>query len=172
MAMIRAANRAGRVAALAQRLGVVVCAVLGIATMKRHPLPFLALCAAGLAASLPAGAAAQDRTAARPQPGRNTVVGDMLGTMQHGFYQCALPGDATDEAFIEQPAESFRIAAGSAYETDTGGGVYLMHGTTLVFTRGPKKDQRFRRLGANTLQALKDDDTLGRLICTRLGGVD
>lgn len=117
-------------------------------------------------------AQAQDRTAARPQPGRGTVVGDMLGTMQHGSYQCALPGDANSVAIIEQPDESFRISAGSSYETAAGNGVYLMHGTTLIFTRGPKKDQRFRRMGPNTLQALEADETLGRMICTRLGGVD
>jgi hypothetical protein len=140
--------------------------------MKPHHILLLALGAAGLAAILQEPAFSQDRTAARPQPGRGTVVGDMLGTMQHGLYQCALPGDASGEAFIEQPGESFRIGQGSSYKNDEGTGVYLMHGTTLVFTRGPKKDQRFRRTGANTLQAMADGDTLGRMICTRLGGVD
>ncbi|MFN3988639.1 MAG: elongation factor P [Erythrobacter sp.] len=140
--------------------------------MKAYHIALLALCAAGLAATLQHPAFGQDRTAIRPQPGRGAVIGDMLGTMQHGFYQCALPGNATGDAFIEQPEESFRIGAGSSYESAAGGGVYLMHGTTLIFTRGPKKDQRFRRIGANTLQALEDGDTLGRMICTRLGGVD
>ena len=140
--------------------------------MKPYHIALLALCAAGIAASLQYPALGQDRTAIRPQPGRGAVIGDMLGTMNHGLYQCALPGDATGEAFIEQPAESFRLGAGSSYESAGGNGVYLMHGTTLVFTRGPKKDQRFRRMGANTLQALESDDTLGRMICTRLGGVD
>jgi hypothetical protein len=129
--------------------------------------PFAAVVAAF---ALTAPAAAQDRTAARPQPGRNDVIGDMLGTMSHGLYQCALPGDASGEAIIEQPEESFRIGAGSSYETPEGRGVYLMHGTNFVFTRGPKKDQRFRRMGANTLQELNPDKSLGRLICTRLGG--
>lgn len=139
--------------------------------MKSHHIAFLVLCAAGLAASLQQPALGQDRSAVRPQPGGDAVIGDMLGTMQHGLYQCALPGDAAGEAFVEQPAESFRIGAGSSYESTAGSGVYLMHGTTLVFTRGPKKDQRFRRLGANTLQALEAGDTPGRMICTRLGGL-
>jgi hypothetical protein len=138
--------------------------------MQQRPSPSALLIAATALLALAIPAAAQDRTAARPQPGRDAVVGDMLGTMQHGFYQCALPGDAGSEAFIEQPEESFRLGAGSSYEGNAGGGVYLMHGTTLVFTRGPKKDQQFRRLGANTLQEIKPDNTLGRLICTRLGG--
>lgn len=140
--------------------------------MKPHHILLLALCAAGLAATLQEPVHSQDRTAARPQPGRGAVIGDMLGTMQHGFYQCALPGDASGEAFVELPGESFRIGQGSSYVSEAGSGVYLMHGTNLIFTRGPKKDQRFRRMGANTLQVLKDDDTLGRMICTRLGGVN
>lgn len=140
--------------------------------MKSHQIALLALCAAGLAASLQDPALGQDRTTIRPQPGRGAVIGDMLGTMNHGLYQCALPGDATGEAFIAQPEESFRLSAGSSYESTGGSGVYLMHGTTLVFTRGPKKDQRWRRMGANTLQALENGDKLGRMICTRLGGVD
>lgn|GEM_PF-323270 len=141
-------------------------------TMKSHHILLLAICAAGVAALLQEPAFSQDRTAARPQPGRGEVVGDMLGTMQHGFYECVLPGDASGAAFLEQPDESFRIGQGSRYESAAGGGVYMMHGTTLVFTRGPKKDQRMRRLGANTLQVLEDGDTLGRMICTRLGGVN
>lgn len=140
--------------------------------MKTLHILLLALGAAGLAAALQEPAISQDRTAARPQPGRGEVVGDMLGTMQHGFYQCALPGDASGAAFVEQVGESFRIGQGSRYESDAGSGVYMMHGTNLVFTRGPKKDQRMRRLGANTLQAVEDDGTLGRMICTRLGGVN
>lgn len=140
--------------------------------MKTSHIALLALCAAVLAAMLQHPAVGQDRAAVRPQPGRDGVIGDMLGTMQRGLYQCALPGDAGSNAFIEQPAENFRIGPGSSYESDAGSGVYLMHGTTLVFTRGPKKDQRFRRLGPNTLQAMEDGDKLGRMICTRLGGVD
>jgi hypothetical protein len=140
--------------------------------MKSSHIAFIVLCAAGLAASLQQPVLGQDRAAVRPQPRGDAVIGDMLGTMAHGFYQCALPGDANGEAFIEQPAESFRIGAGSSYESYQGSGIYLMHGTTLVFTSGPKKDLRFRRLGANTLQALTDGETPGRLICTRLGGVD
>ncbi len=140
--------------------------------MNQHRPVYLLLSTAAAMLVWAQCAHAQDRTAARPQPGLGAVVGDMLGTMQHGFYQCALPGDANSVAIIDQPDESFRIAPGSSYETAAGNGVYLMHGTTLIFTRGPKKDQRFRRMGPNTLQALEPDETLGRLICTRLGGVN
>lgn len=134
--------------------------------------PSRLLCAAGALTMLASPAFAQDRTAARPQPARGDVVGDMLGTMSHGYYECALPGNASSAAFIAQPAESFRLGAGSSYDSDAGSGVYLMHGPTLVFTRGPKKDERFRRLGANTLQRIASDGSPDKLICTRLGGAD
>lgn len=140
--------------------------------MNKFSAPAFLLCALATLAMLTGPANAQDRTAARPQPGRDAVVGDMLGTMQHGFYQCALPGSATSEAFIEQPDENFRLGAGSSYKDTAGNGVYLMHGTTLVFTRGPKKDQSFRRLGPNTLQKIATDGSPDKLICTRLGGVE
>lgn len=140
--------------------------------MKTRYVLILALCAAGWAGVLAKPVASQDRTNARPQPGQGAPVGDMLGTMNHGLYQCALPGSAEADAFVDQPEESFRIGQGSSYESASGCGVYLLRGTTLTFTRGPKKDERFRRLGSNTLQAIQPDGTLGRLICTRLGGVD
>ena len=96
----------------------------------------------------------------------------MLGILQHGNYQCALPGDAGGEAFIVIPEESFRIGTASSYVNDAGTGIYLMRGDEVVFTRGPKKDQRFQQLGDNTLQKLNPDGTLSKLICTRLGGVN
>ncbi|MBA4052241.1 MAG: elongation factor P, partial [Erythrobacter sp.] len=50
-----------------------------------------------------------------------------------------------------------------------GSGIYLLRGTEVVFTRGPKKDQRFRVLGENTLQKLAPGGGLTKLICTRVG---
>lgn len=136
-------------------------------------LPFrLSACATIIALAASAPLLAQNRLDDRPGQGRGTPVGDMLGTMNHGFYQCVLPGDAAAQAFIEVPEQSFTIGQGSSYRNVEGTGVYLMHGKNLIFTRGPKKNQRFQRLGPNTLQAVEEDGTLGRMICTRLGGVD
>jgi hypothetical protein len=140
--------------------------------MKNRTVLLLAVFATGLAAMLVDPAFSQERAAARPQSGRGTPIGDMLGTMQHGTYQCALPGDAGGEAYLVQPDEEFRIAPGSSYHSADGTGVYLMHGTNLVFTRGPKKDQRFRRTGPSTLQQVAEDGSLSKLICTRLGGTN
>jgi cysteine sulfinate desulfinase/cysteine desulfurase-like protein len=39
----------------------------------------------------------------------------------------------------------------------------------LVFTRGPKKDERFRVLGENSLRKLAADGSETKLTCTRLG---
>lgn len=140
--------------------------------MKNRTILLLAVFAAGLAAVLVDPALGQERAAARPQSGRGTPIGDMLGTMQHGTYQCALPGDAGGEAYLLQPDEEFRIAPGSSYYSPTGSGVYLMYGPNLVFTRGPKKGERFRRTGPSTLQQVAQDGSLGKLICTRVGGTN
>lgn len=137
--------------------------------MKARYIFLLIISAAAAAAFLPGGAQAQDRNASRPQSRTATPNSGMLGILQHGEWQCALPGDAGGEAFIEVPEEAFRIGTASSYISPEGGGIYLLRGTELVFTRGPKKDQRFRVLGENTLQKLNPDGSLSKLICTRIG---
>lgn len=89
----------------------------------------------------------------------------MLKTMPHGVYQCALPGDAGGKAFDVQEGEGFRIRPSSGYTSPDGSGTYILRGSELTFTRGPKKGQRFERIGTNQLKR-------GKLICTRLTGTD
>jgi len=137
--------------------------------MRTRTIIILALCAAALAAFGSDIGGAQDRRDARPQGSAPMPGGGMLGTLQRGTWECALPGDAGAAAFVPVPAEGFRIGNASSYISPEGRGIYLLRGTELVFTRGPKKDQRFRVLGDNTLQKLNPDGSLSRLICTRLG---
>ncbi|HSJ78351.1 MAG TPA: elongation factor P [Erythrobacter sp.] len=131
--------------------------------MKTRHIILLVVGAAAAAATLPDHARSQNPAAA---PSRG-----LLGILQHGNWQCALPGDAGSAAFVEVPEEGFRIGTASSYINDEGTGIYLMRGNEVIFTRGPKKDQRFKRLGDNTLQKLNRDGSLSKLICTRLGGV-
>lgn len=91
--------------------------------------------------------------------------GGMLGTMPHGVYQCALPGDAGGKAFEVQESESFRIRPSSGYNSAQGSGTYILRGNRLTFTSGPKKGERMERVGTNQLKR-------GDLICTRLTGTD
>ena len=137
--------------------------------MKTRYILLLIISAAAAAAFLPGGAQAQDRNSSRPQARSAAPNSGNLGILQHGDWQCALPGDAGGEAFIEVPEEAFRIGTASSYISPAGNGIYLLRGTELVFTRGPKKDQRFRVLGENTLQKLNPDGSLSKLICTRVG---
>lgn len=137
--------------------------------MKTRYVFLLAVSAAAAAAFLPGGAEGQDRKASRPQARAGAYVGGMLGILQHGEWQCALPGDAGGEAFVEVPAEAFRIGTASSYINPAGSGIYLLRGTEVIFTRGPKRDERFRVLGENTLQKLNPDGSLSKLICTRIG---
>ncbi|MCU0733767.1 MAG: hypothetical protein MUE84_19585 [Hyphomonas sp.] len=138
------------------------------ALMKTRYIFLLVISAAAAAALLPARSHGQDqssnRAALRPQTSGGT---GLLGILRH--WQCALPGDAGGEAFEDVPAEAFRIGTASSYISPTGAGIYLMRGAEVVFTRGPKKDQRFRVLGENTMQKLDADGSLSRLICTRVG---
>ncbi|MEM6907552.1 MAG: elongation factor P [Pseudomonadota bacterium] len=107
--------------------------------------------------------------AAATAPPSNAPAGGMLRTMPHGTYQCALPGDVTGRAITVVAEENFRISGASRYRAAQGSGIYLLRGQTLTFTRGPKKGERFRRVGTNQLQRLGADGELDKLICTRLG---
>jgi hypothetical protein len=116
----------------------------------------------------------QDRAVTPPaasDEGHSTDApeGGMLRTMPHGTYQCALPGDAAGEAYLVVPAEGFRIGTASSYRSAQGIGTYLMRGRSLTFTRGPRKGERFYRLGDNQLQRVDADGTRSKLLCTRLG---
>jgi hypothetical protein len=137
--------------------------------MKARYILLMVLSAAALAAFMPGGAFGQDRAQLLPQSRSPNPTGGMLGILQHGQWQCALPGDAAGAAFVDVPEESFRIGTASSYISPQGRGIYLMRGTEVVFTRGPKKDQRFKALGENTLQKLGADGSPSKLICTRVG---
>ena len=138
--------------------------------MKSRYVLLMVLSAAALAAFLPGDAFGQDRAQSRPQPRSTAPAGGMLGILQHGEWQCALPGDAAGAAYVDVPDESFRIGTASSYNSPQGRGIYLMRGNEVIFTRGPKKDQRFKALGDNTLQKLEADGSLSKLICTRVSG--
>lgn len=137
--------------------------------MRTRHVILLTLCAAALAAFGSGFGRAQDRKDAVPAGSAPAPAGGVLATLQRGEWECALPGDAGGAAFVVVPEEGFRIGNASSYRNAAGNGIYLLRGTELVFTRGPKKDERFRVLGANTLQKLEADGSLSKLICTRLG---
>ena len=90
-----------------------------------------------------------------------------IGVLPQGRYQCALPGDAQGRAYVPVPDLSFRITSASRYVHKSGKGIYLLEGDTLVFTRGPLKDMRLRRVSGGLLQQVKSDGTLGRVRCNR-----
>ncbi|MEQ5786807.1 elongation factor P [Erythrobacter sp. NFXS35] len=139
--------------------------------MRTRYIFMLTLCAAAIATFGSGLAGAQDRNAARPQGSPGIAPGGtMLRTLQRGEWECALPGDAGGKAYQVVEAEGFRIGNASSYRNPQGRGIYLMRGDELVFTRGPKTDEKFRRLGDNMLQKLNPDGSTSRLICTRVSG--
>lgn len=138
--------------------------------MRTRTIILLAICAAAIAAFGSGYADAQDRKAAAPSARPLAAAdGGMLETIQRGEWQCALPGDAGGEAYVVVPEEGFRIGNASGYRNAEGRGIYLLRGAQLVFTRGPKQNERYRVLGENTLRKLAEDGSDTKLICTRLG---
>lgn len=92
-----------------------------------------------------------------------------LAVLDRGEYVCALPGDATAAAWIEQEGRDFAITGGSSYRTARGSGTYLMEGKQIVFTRGPMRGEKYLRLGSGLIQQVGGDGKLGRLRCHRAG---
>lgn len=97
------------------------------------------------------------------------ATAQILRTMPHGPYECALPGDASREAWIPLDKESFHIARASRYRSEEGRGTYILKGDELTFTAGPKNGQKLRRTGANELRTINEDGSTGRMICVRVG---
>ena len=123
------------------------------------------LCLTAFAAALAAGTPIVAEGAQAPPP-----PGGMLRTKPHGTDQCAPPGGAAGEAYVVVEEEGFSIGTASSYTNSEGRGVYILRGDDLTFTRGPKKGERFERIGTNQLRRVEADGSQGKLLCTRLGG--
>ena len=138
--------------------------------MKTRTIILLAVLAAGIAAAEPAPARVQDDAGAQDSKSRDP--GGMLGTLEHGRYRCALPGDAAGAAWKAVPEADFRVVPSSSYTTEKGRGTYIMRGRVVTFTRGPKLGEQLKQVGRNTLQGVADDGSKGRLTCTRAGAAN
>lgn len=92
-----------------------------------------------------------------------------LTTLPVGRYQCSLPGDAGGPAWRPIDGMIFSIKNASRYLSPEGDGTYLMAGDELVFTRGPLKDERYKRTGTSILRKLEADGKPGRIRCVRTG---
>jgi hypothetical protein len=126
----------------------------------RHVLLLTAFAAAIAAASPMLGEPVDAQNPPVPSSG-------ILETLPHGTYECALPGDAAGKAFEVVPAEEFQIEPASRYRTAQGSGTYILRGNDLTFTGGPKKGDRYKRVGINQLRKL-DGGAETKLLCTRL----
>ncbi|WP_284125238.1 elongation factor P [Parerythrobacter aestuarii] len=91
-----------------------------------------------------------------------------LKTLPVGRYQCSLPGDAGGSAWVPID-KKFSIKNASRYLSPKGSGTYLMTGDDLVFTRGPLKDEQYKRQGTGMLRLKNADGSLSRVRCVRTG---
>lgn len=95
---------------------------------------------------------------------------EMLSTMPHGTYECALPGDAAGPAWDTIEGKGFRIGRASSYRSAEGSGTYLLEGELLTFTRGPFKGRQLLRTATNELTQIGPDGKRTKLVCMRVGG--
>ncbi len=143
--------------------------------MKTIHVILLTAFAAGLAAVTPAVGqhditlAQSDTDDRAPSSTAAAIEGGPLRTMPHGTYQCASRGDAGGAAYVVSEAESFRIFTASRYESGEGAGTYILRGTQLTFTRGPRNGEKYLRVGDNQLRKLTRDGQRTAVLCTRLG---
>lgn len=93
--------------------------------------------------------------------------GGQLDTLPHGRYSCELPGDATTDAGVPQPAFDFTVTNASSYKTDTGKGIYLLTGDRLVFTSGPHDGLTFRRISSGFLRRTDPNGQESKLRCVK-----
>ena len=110
----------------------------------------------------------QDQSAGQTLGKALPPEGGQLRTMPHGFYECALPGDAGGRAYQTVASEGFRISTASRYSSTEGTGTYIMRGRNLTLTAGPKNGERFEQVGDNQLLKLSKTGDRSELLCTRL----
>jgi hypothetical protein len=87
-----------------------------------------------------------------------------IGTLQRGAYACELPGDASRQSGIPQPAAGFAIESSSRYSAPQGGGTYLRRGNQLVMTSGPRQGESYAIVSEGFLRRIERDRP-GRLRC-------
>ena len=92
-----------------------------------------------------------------------------IATAERGAYVCEMPGTAAGQAGYEQPERNFRIESASRYSSPQGAGTYLMRGSTIEFTSGPRKGEAYQVIRAGFLRLIGADGTPGRLRCVRQG---
>lgn len=93
--------------------------------------------------------------------------GGLIDVLQVGTYACELPGDAAGPAGIRQPDRDFTIVNATTYTSGAGRGSYLLTGTRLQMTTGPRKGERYVKLSDNFLRLLDANGQPSELRCIR-----
>ncbi len=93
--------------------------------------------------------------------------GGRIEVLRTGTYRCELPGDATAGRGIPQPAEDFKIVNASSYGAGGAIGTYLLTGSKVVITSGPKRGISYRRVAGGTLRRIEHDGSDSALSCVR-----
>ena len=95
------------------------------------------------------------------------VPGGPIGQLAPGAYHCEQPGDAGGAVGLHVPGEDFEIVNANTYRTAAGRGTYLLTGTVLSFTGGPKYGESFRRITNGFLRKTDASGADTTLRCVR-----
>ena len=95
--------------------------------------------------------------------------GGALRTLPRGFYDCADPGLAGNQAVTPREDMDFEVVNGSSYLRDNQRGTYLHTGTSVVFTSGNLRGAKFERVSQTMLRERLQDGALGPLRCVKRG---
>ncbi len=95
------------------------------------------------------------------------VPGGPISQLSPGNYQCEQPGDAAGAVGLRVPGEDFSIVNANTYRAAAGRGTYLLTGTTLTMTSGPKDGQQFHRINDSFLRKLDASGADTTLRCVR-----
>ena len=93
--------------------------------------------------------------------------GGQIGALPMGDFVCELPGDATGPTGVHQAEEDFTVVNATTYTNFEGRGSYLLTGTQVVMTSGPKQGEKYHRISANFLRKLAPDGSDSTLRCIR-----
>lgn len=93
--------------------------------------------------------------------------GGQISALPMGDFICELPGDATGPAGVHQAEEDFTVVNATTYTNFEGRGSYLLTGTRIVMTSGPKQGEKYHRISANFLRKLAPDGSDSTLRCIR-----
>ena len=94
-----------------------------------------------------------------------TVFFEDIGTLATGPYVCEVPHPEAVLRGSVVDGAGFTIVTASSYRAQGTLGSYLLTGADMVFTSGPRKGERYRRISSGSVRKLDADGAETPLRC-------